>query len=51
MGQYHGIEGFKTFSHARSIYRQSSVDLMSLAGLVPPYTDKSTNTLKRLIKR
>lgn len=51
MGQYHGIEGFKTFSHARSIYKQSPINLMALAGLAPPYTSKSTDTLKRLIKK
>jgi len=51
MGQYHGIEGFKTFSHARSVYKQSRVNIMSLAGLSPPYTSKTINALKRMIKK
>jgi coniferyl-aldehyde dehydrogenase len=51
MGQYHGIEGFKTFSHARSIYKQSSFNLMALAGLEPPYSNKSTKVIERIIKQ
>jgi len=50
MGQYHGIEGFKTFSYARAIYKQSSVNLMALAGLLPPYSNGTTKKLQRLIK-
>lgn len=38
MGHYHGVEGFRTFSHAKSIYRQSGFDVAKLAGLRPPYT-------------
>ena len=26
MGHYHGIEGFKTFSHARGVYKQTPVE-------------------------
>lgn len=37
MGAYHGIEGFRTFSHARAVYRQSPFDIARLAGLRPPY--------------
>lgn len=37
MGAYHGRDGFKTFSHARSIFTQSRFDVASLAGLRPPY--------------
>ena len=37
MGSYHGEEGFKEFSHAKSIYKQPKIDLMKLAGFVPPY--------------
>ena len=25
MGSYHGLEGFKTFSHTKSIYRQTKI--------------------------
>lgn len=37
MGSYHGKDGFKTFSHAKSIYRQPKIDVAKLAGLKPPY--------------
>jgi coniferyl-aldehyde dehydrogenase len=37
MGAYHGPEGFKTFSHARAVFRQSRLDIAKLAGLKPPY--------------
>lgn len=37
MGAYHGRDGFRTFSHARAIYRQSRLDIAKLAGLKPPY--------------
>ncbi len=37
MGSYHGVEGFREFSHARSIYTQAKVDVAKLGGLKPPY--------------
>ena len=37
MGAYHGRDGFRTFSHARAVFRQSSLDVAKLAGLKPPY--------------
>ena len=40
MGSYHGYDGFKEFSHAKSIYKQTKINLNKLAGLVPPYKDK-----------
>lgn len=40
MGSYHGHDGFKEFSHAKSTYTQSKINLMALAGLVPPYKKK-----------
>jgi coniferyl-aldehyde dehydrogenase len=50
MGNYHGLEGFKTFSHARAIFTQSKFDLMKLAGLLPPYNDKAQKQLDNLCK-
>ena len=35
MGAYHGIEGFKTFSHAKSIFTQSSLN--GVRFIRPPY--------------
>ena len=41
MGSYHGYDGFKEFSHAKSIYKQTRINLNKLAGLVPPYKSKT----------
>ena len=41
MGSYHGYDGFKEFSHAKSIYKQTKLNLNKLAGLVPPYKSKA----------
>jgi len=35
MGQYHGVEGFRTFSKARPIFRQARFNTLPL--LAPPY--------------
>ena len=35
MGAYHGIEGFRSFSHARAVYRQAWMDLTGVTR--PPY--------------
>jgi|TARA_B110000438_G_C15814104_1_gene651126 coniferyl-aldehyde dehydrogenase len=40
MGSYHGYDGFKEFSHAKAVYKQTRFNLMKLAGLVPPYKKK-----------
>ena len=37
-GNYHGIYGFKTFSHERNVMRQSALDTMTF--LYPPYHKK-----------
>ena len=37
MGSYHGIDGFRTFSHAKAVYRQPRIDVAKLGGLKPPY--------------
>ena len=44
MGSYHGVEGFREFSHARAVYRQPKIDIAKLGGFKPPYgkaTDKA----------
>lgn len=40
MGSYHGHDGFKEFSHAKAVYKQTKINLMKFAGLVPPYKKK-----------
>ncbi len=37
MGAYHGRDGFRTFSHTRSIYRQPKLISMLAAKVRPPY--------------
>ena len=48
-GSYHGIEGFKNFSHAKTIYTQTKFD-----GLInifrPPYGTKAKKALKMQIR-
>ena len=52
MGAYHGIEGFKTFSHAKGIYRQpKKIPVAKLAGFMPPYGDASEKSIKQKVKR
>lgn len=50
MGSYHGIEGFRTFSHARAVYRQPRLNVAALAGLMPPYGKATQRTLKMQLK-
>ncbi len=48
-GAYHGRDGFRTFSHARAVFRQSRLDVAGLAGLKPPYGTRLRRTLARQI--
>ncbi len=50
MGSYHGIDGFKRFSHARSIFTQSRIDVAALAGLKPPYSEKTLKAISMQMK-
>lgn len=48
-GSYHGIEGFKNFSHTKTIYTQSRFD--ALFNLFrPPYGSKAQSAIKSQIK-
>ena len=49
MGAYHGIDGFKTFSHARAVYTQAKTDLGAL--LRPPYSNRMRKLVAGRIKR
>ncbi|MDV3456585.1 coniferyl aldehyde dehydrogenase [Sphingomonas sp. HF-S4] len=49
-GAYHGEAGFRTFSHARSIYKQPRIDVAKLAGMKPPYGKATWATIKRQMK-
>jgi coniferyl-aldehyde dehydrogenase len=50
MGAYHGHDGFKTFSHAKSIFTQSKINVAELAGLKPPYGEKMLKAVKAQMK-
>ena len=51
MGNYRGRDGFRTFSHARGVYREGFVDMAKLAGTLPPYGQKVGNMLESQIKK
>jgi acyl-CoA reductase-like NAD-dependent aldehyde dehydrogenase len=52
MGAYHSIEGFKTFSHAKSVYRPTNrFNVAKLAGLLPPYANTTEKSNRANIKR
>lgn len=52
MGHYHAHEGFKTFSHARSVYTQARINMMALMGMMPPYNSEKVNKiLDSMIKK
>jgi coniferyl-aldehyde dehydrogenase len=50
MGAYHGHDGFKTFSHARAVYRQPKIDIAKLAGFKPPYGAATRKAIARELK-
>jgi coniferyl-aldehyde dehydrogenase len=51
MGSYHGIDGFREFSHGKAIYTQPKLDLAGMAGFKPPYGAKTAKALARELKR
>lgn len=51
MGSYHGQDGFRTFSHAKSVYRQPKIDVAKLAGIKPPYGKATRAAIARDLKK
>ena len=49
MGSYHGEEGFKNFSHAKTIFTQTKLDSV-ISVFRPPYGSKARKALKSQIK-
>jgi aldehyde dehydrogenase (NAD+) len=47
-GNYHGIYGFKTFSHERNVMRQSALDTMTF--FYPPYHKGNEKSLRARIQ-
>ncbi len=51
MGAYHGEEGFRTFSHAKSVYRQANANVGKLGGMLPPYGKATEKTISMQVKK
>jgi len=51
MGAYHGEHGFRRFSHARTVFRQTRLDVAGLIGLRPPYGERLRRSLQLLLRR
>lgn len=49
MGTYHGIEGFKTFSNAKSVHHQTGLELIKM--LRPPYDKTFKSQVASRIKK
>ena len=49
MAIYHGEEGFRNFSHAKTVYTQTKLDSI-ISVFRPPYGSKAKNALKAQIK-
>lgn len=49
MGQYHGVEGFKTFSHAKAVLSRGRISFTSL--LFPPFGTKIHQLVYKLFIR
>ncbi len=50
IGSYHGVEGFRNFSHAKTIFTQTKMDNL-ISVFRPPYGKKAENALKAQLKK
>ena len=50
MGNYHGRDGFRQFSHARAVYRQARVDFATRFGMRPPFGPKFAARVQQFMK-
>jgi coniferyl-aldehyde dehydrogenase len=50
MGAYHGLDGFRTFSHAKAVFTQTRVNVAEMAGLRPPYGEKMLKAVHRQMR-
>ncbi len=51
MGAYHGEDGFRQFSHAKAVYRQSRLNVAKIAGLLPPYGPATEKSIRMQVKK
>ncbi|HEY2069199.1 MAG TPA: coniferyl aldehyde dehydrogenase [Rhizomicrobium sp.] len=49
MGSYHGVDGFRTFSHAKAVFQQAKMDVTAM--MRPPYGEKIQKMMDAAIKR
>jgi len=49
MGSYHGIDGFRTFSHAKAVFKQVNSDITAM--MRPPYGPKFAKMISDGLKR
>ena len=49
MGSYHGVDGFREFSHRKSVYTQVGPDLMAIAR--PPYGEEYRKLVAGRLKK
>jgi len=49
MGAYHGPEGFRTLSHARTIYSQTMIDVLPIIGARPPFGNKFRKNITKIL--
>jgi coniferyl-aldehyde dehydrogenase len=45
------LDGFRTFSHAKSVFRQTGLNIGKLGGMLPPYNKSTEQTIKMQVKR
>ena len=50
IGSYHAVEGFREFSHARSVYHQPKIDIAKLGGFKPPYGKATEKAAAQMMK-
>ena len=50
IGSYHAVEGFREFSHARSVYHQPKLDIAKLGGMKPPYGKAIEKAIAAMMK-
>lgn len=49
MGHYHGIHGFKEFSHQRTVFVAPDYDFRGDYGLLPPYSEQFTQMMLQMV--
>jgi len=51
MGSYHGVDGFREFSHRKAVYVQLKKDVSQMVQMRPPYGEGFRKYLEAQIKR